>query len=292
VPALLAARDTDRPLVTLYVNAHSSQYQLGASTITRAAGCTWTSGVNGVDAVTGGRNRPTPDQLHGLLDRSEEVAPTTPGWALPDVKRALGRYGMQFEDHTGEGWDALIAALDDNHYVLAQGDSDQFANTTCSGDFDGDHCIGIHPKKKVELGVTWRWIDDPICKTARWEREDVLRRYVEKLWSTVRFGMFTQRVPQIPKPAPKPPTPTLRYGARALAHPVAKTVRVRRGRQANVRSRPTRSARIVNRKARRSTFRAWQVTDHGGDVAGSHRWFGNRLGTRWVHSSAFRGGAS
>lgn len=273
--------------MTLYVNPHSSQYQLGASTITRTAGCTWTTGANGIAAVTGGRNQPTPDQIHGLLDRTEEVAPTTPGWALADLKKAVARYGMQLEDHSGEGWDALIAALDDGHYVAAQGDSDVFSSATCSGDFDGPHCIGIHPKKKVELGVTWRWIDDPICKTGRWEREDVLRRYVEKLWATGRFAFFTQRVPQVAVPAPKPPAPALRHGARALAHPIAKKIRVRRGRRANVRGAPARSARILNRKPRGTTFGAWQVTDHGAEIAGSRRWFGNRLGTRWVHSSAF-----
>lgn len=175
---------------------HQSQYQPGADLITRKAGCTWTSLANGIAATTGGTHHPTPDEVHDLVARSEEQAPTTPGWSLPDAVLAASRYGIGFQDHTGEGWTAVVEAHGNRHYVLLQGDSDQFGAATCSGTYDGDHCIGIHPQSKTEGGHLYWWIDDPICPTGRWERPAVLLAYAAKLWRNIRFGLFTQPVPR------------------------------------------------------------------------------------------------
>jgi len=174
---------------------HQSQYDPGCSAITRQSGCTWTSGANGIYATTGGRHDPTPDQIHALVKRTEETNPQTPGWSLADLAKAMGRYGVGFVDHGGKGWTALISQLKSGHYVALQGDSDQFGNATCSGAFDGDHCVGIWPRSKVENRVTWWWIDDPICPTGRWERGTVLRKYAEKLRPTIQFGAFLNPVP-------------------------------------------------------------------------------------------------
>jgi hypothetical protein len=199
--------------MTFYVQPHRSQYEAGASTITRRSGCTWTSGVNGIAAVSGGRYQPTPDQLHDLLRSSDEQFPATPGWSLKDLVRATARYGVTLTEHTGEGWYAVLTALATDHYVVLQGDSDQFGNATCSGSFDGDHAIGVHPWSKVVDGERWRWIDDPICPTGRWEREAVLGRYAAKFWSAIRFAVFFQPVPQVrvAEPAPGGHNVAIRY---------------------------------------------------------------------------------
>lgn len=178
------------------IGDHNSQYQPGSSAITRTSGCTWTVGATGIAVVTGGGYTPTPDKIHGLVARSEETSPSTPGWSLDDLKLALSRFGMSFTIATGEGWAAVEQAVDERRFVVIQGDSDQFGNDTCSGAFDGPHCIGIDgSKRKVEDGVEYWWIHDPICPTGRWERKGVVRRYAEKLLSTVFFGWFNQRVP-------------------------------------------------------------------------------------------------
>jgi hypothetical protein len=174
---------------------HQSQYQPGADAITRSSGCTWTSLATGIAATTGGTHHPSPDTVHDLLPRSQETNPATPGWSLEDAAKAASRYGMAFQVRSGDGWQAAISAHLGGHYVLLQGDSDQFGNATCSGAFDGDHCIGIHPRTKVEAGITYWWIDDPICATGRWERVAVLKRYATKLWASIRFGYFLQPVP-------------------------------------------------------------------------------------------------
>lgn len=178
-------------------DGHNSQYQPGASPITRRAGCTWTTGATGVAVVTSSRYTPSPDKIHSLVARSEETNPKTPGWSLDDLKLALSRFGMSFQVHTGEGWAAVEKAVDDRRFVVIQGDSDQFGNATCSGAFDGDHCIGIDgSKQRVVNGVEEWWLHDPICPTGRWERKGVIRRYAEKLLASVRFGWFSQRIPR------------------------------------------------------------------------------------------------
>lgn len=167
------------------IQKHQSQYQTGTTAITRSSGCTWTSACNGVWAVSD--RTPSPDAIHKLVPRSQETDPRTPGWSLPDVDRAMARLGIYFSDRTGEGWKKLNRYHDEGRYVILQGDSDRFGNETCSGKFDGDHAIGIHP---VEDARGWWWINDPICRKGRFENPMVIRQYGEKLAPRLRFGIF------------------------------------------------------------------------------------------------------
>lgn len=176
--------------MTLYTNRHQSQYQAGTTARTHAQGCTWTTGANGADASTGGAIRRTPDQVLAKVPRADETDPRTPGWSLVDLGHAMASLGVAFRVESGSGWAGVVAAHHAGLYIALQGDSDRFGNATCSGKFDGDHCIGIHP----QAGTRWR-IDDPICKDARYESPAVLRAYAEKFWPTVRFGVFTHPVP-------------------------------------------------------------------------------------------------
>lgn len=179
------------------MTAHAYQYAPGNTAITRSSGCTWVTGATGVSCITGERYNPTPDKLHDLVRRTEEQNPATPGWHLDDLKLALQRYGgVGFEVHIGDGWDDVERAHDDRRFIVIQGDSDRFGNATCSGAFDGLHCVGVDgSKKKIEAGVEWWWLHDPICPTGRWERKYVIRQYAEKLLANIFFGWFTQRVP-------------------------------------------------------------------------------------------------
>lgn len=276
-------------MTELYVQPHQSQYGVGASTITRRAGCTWASLSNGIGAVSGGRYQPSPDAIHALVPNAEETSPSTPGWSIPDAVLAAARFGVTLEDRSGAGWNGalgVLAALGTGHYIVLQGDSDQFGDGSCSGAFDGDHAIGVHPKTKTDPGGRWWWVNDPICTTGRWELESVLQRYAVKFAASIRFGVFTQRVPNVVVPMPAKPV-TLRFKARKLARPIAKRIRVAKGRRANVRTAPRRNARIADRRATGERFYAYQVTDRGQVLGGSPRWYGNRLGTRWVHASGF-----
>jgi hypothetical protein len=167
------------------IQKHQSQYQTGTSAITRSSGCTWTSGCNGVWAVT--NLTPSPDAIHKLVKRSEETSPATPGWSMQDLDRAMARLGVPFTVMSGTGWKMLTRYHDAGRYIVLQGDSDRFRDNTCSGAFNGDHAVGVHP---AEDHRGWWWIDDPICKTGRWEDPFVLRQYGEKLAPRLWYGIF------------------------------------------------------------------------------------------------------
>lgn len=177
--------------MTRYVNAHEWQYARTNSDRTRKSGCTWLAGACGADASTGGRVNPTPDAVLAKVKPSEETSPATPGWSMGDLALAMSRLGVPFEDRSGKGWAGVVAARKAGQYVVLQGDSDRFADG-CSGAFDGDHAVGIHPDND-RLG-RWR-IDDSICLTATYQGEAVLRAYAEKFAPSVRFGVFLDPVP-------------------------------------------------------------------------------------------------
>lgn len=183
-----------------FVNDHRSQYGLGRSAITRTSGCTWTAVSNGADAASAGRVDYTPDEVHATLAHHEETNPETPGWSIPDAVEAAKRMAAPLEDRSGTGWLALAADHADGYALIVQGDSDRFGNETCSGWFDGDHAIAVHPMTKVVSGVEYWWINDPICPTGRWERKGVIKAYAEKLAVRCRYGRFVRKVLRLPVP--------------------------------------------------------------------------------------------
>lgn len=192
-------------MTTYYIQPHVSQYDYSA--FTKRNGCTWTAGSNGIGATSGGRYRPSPDYLHSLLPNSQETNPFTPGWSIPDLVKACSRYGITLTDRSGKGWADVIAQLEGGHYVVIQGDSDQFGNATCSGEFDGNHCIGGNPNHRLHNGARQWWIDDGICPDGRWEYESVLKRYAQKLNYGIQYGAFLGRVPTTAAPS-QPSTAT------------------------------------------------------------------------------------
>lgn len=181
--------------MTLYEPEHRCQYDY--SSFTAQNGCTWTTGATGADASTGGRVDVNPDQVKARVRRSEETNPLSEGWSMRDLALAMTRLNVPFENRTGQQWADLVRASAEGKYIVLQGDSDQFGNSTCSGAFNGDHCVGIRPG----LAGSKRPIDDPICRQMRWEESSVLRAYAEKLarrigeYPRLRFGVFTIPVP-------------------------------------------------------------------------------------------------
>ena len=175
-----------------YLPKHEQQYDYSART--SASGCTWTSVAMGVDAQSGGKLDPSPDTVLSKVARSEETNPQTPGWSLTDADLAMQRMGVPFVPRVGQGWAAVRSARTAGLYIVLQGDSDRFPDG-CSGQFDGDHCIGIHPDDAPD--GRWR-IDDPICPGSTFQPEARLRAYAEKFMPGVAFGVFTRPVPVKP----------------------------------------------------------------------------------------------
>lgn len=175
-----------------YQNEHECQFDY--SQRTSESGCTWTSVSMGVDAQSGGKLDPSPDTVLSKVSRAEETNPKTPGWSLGDADLAMQRMGVPFVVKAGQGWSAVRAARKAGLYIVLQGDSDRFPDG-CSGKFDGDHAIGVHPDDFAD--GRWR-IDDPICKAASYRPEAQLRAYAEKFVPGVSFAVFTRAVPIIP----------------------------------------------------------------------------------------------
>ena len=197
-----------------YTGPHQSQYQDGASPVTRSAGCTWTAGTNGIDDTSGGKHVPKPDKIHSLVKKGEETNPGTPGWSLPDLEKATYRYAKAVGDMTlvcvnrttigflkAYGWAGIKKAWANGRYVVLQGDSDRFGNNTCSGTFDGDHAIGISPKQRTVNGKSQHWINDGVCPSGRWEYDAIIYAYGKKLatrsGTPLRWGAFKRAVPKV-----------------------------------------------------------------------------------------------
>lgn len=277
-------------MAQLYTNAHTQQTDPRWTTTTNRTGCTWTALTNGIDAVTHGERKPTPDRIHNLVPSWQESDPHTPGWSIPDADLAMARYGLPFRNLSGGRWEGIKFYHDKGLYLIVQGDSDQFGNNTCSGQFNGTHCIGLHPEEKrghrapdggfVEDPngeIFWR-VDDPICKHARYEKPSVLRDYAEKIDVRIRFGVFSDKVPHVNDPV-------LRYGATALPKPTSKVLKGPP--PINVRQKPTTGSSVVNTREPGGIFIAYQVTTKGELHKGSRKWWGNRRGLRWIHESEF-----
>ena len=165
------------------VAAHLYQFAAYESARTHTSGCTWMSGAMAANNIGHGF---TGDTVMAKVLRREETTPASPGWSLADLDLAMGRLRVPFAIGTG-GWSGLRAARAKGYGIVLQGDSDQFSNATCSGKFDGDHAIYVHP---ANAGTAW-WIDDPICPAGRWEEEAVLHRYAADLAPGIRFGVVT-----------------------------------------------------------------------------------------------------
>jgi len=173
-----------------YAGAHRTQYD--GSTYANQ-NCAPTTCANGARASTGGRVNLSGGDVRELVDRAEETNPLKPGWSLADAALAMKRKGVPFEIRSG-GWPAVEKAHAAGLFVSLPGDSDVFGDATCSGAFDGDHQVGIHPGADA-LG---RWpLADPICPDRRYERPAVLRAYAEKLGGTAfAFGVFLDAPPR------------------------------------------------------------------------------------------------
>jgi len=195
-----------------YYGPHQSQYCPACSSNTRRNGCTWTTLVNNIINVSKGKKHPSPDYIHSLVRTSETTDPRTPGWSVPDAVLASERYArragndaLRLVNRTDigfagvHGWNGIQLALKNMRYVMLQGDSDRFGNNTCSGAFNGNHMIGINPRTRMHNSRRQHLINDPICRTWRWEYDSIIYSYARKLVGTgpLQWAASKGRVPLV-----------------------------------------------------------------------------------------------
>lgn len=182
----------------LYRGTHRTQYDGSALA---KQNCTPTSGANGARCATGGKIDLSGAQVRARVRIDEETSPSTKGWSLQDLDLAMTRVGVPFSIGAG-GWLGVREARAQRKMIVLQGDSEEFPNGTCSGAFDGDHAVTVHPEtiRDHELGVELWLLGDPICRAWRWESEQTLRRYATNFRQSIAWGFFTTPVPYLPPP--------------------------------------------------------------------------------------------
>lgn len=236
---------------------------------TAREGCVWTSLTNAIANAVG--KVLSPDTVHAQVKLSEEVNPKTPGWHLDDAALAARRLGYGFVNRSGSGFAQMRQASDNGFMVLLQGDSDQFSDDTCSGVFDGLHCIAVHPERNVAGEPL---IYDPICKRFRYESWATLKRYADKLSVRTFWGQLMDQVARVDGLRLYP-------GARKTV-PYPDRVRLADD-HVNVHSKPQAGASTVIRTIVGKTGQLWTPSQRI-QVAGAW-WYGNKLGTRWIEDS-------
>ena len=203
-----------------YEGTHRWQY--GGSARLASMGCTPTSVANALRCATGGAIDLSGDQVLAKVAPAEETNPATPGWSLGDAALAASRIpgAPPLAIHHGP-WVDVEAARAAGYGVILQGDSDQFLSG-CSGAFDGNHCVFVHPDND---GGSWL-LGDPICGDWRSERAATLQRYAEKLSGLqVRFATFDVPVPYVAQPE----EPEMSYREIVYPFPAPRTWTVKAG---------------------------------------------------------------
>lgn len=154
----------------------------------RASNCTMNAGACALEAHTKGKvNVLGGDLRHHQSDQ-------TGGTDLADLRQAWAAYKQLLAVRSGSGWAGVKSAIAEGRGVVLQGDSEAFAENTCSGKYDGDHAIYISPVSR-SVGGTLQWrINDSICPTSRWESAGRIKAYAIKLNPRVQFAVTRRLV--------------------------------------------------------------------------------------------------
>ena len=256
--------------------------------------CTCAAGAMALDRDTLGRKTST-----GAIIRNW-TGDTVGGTRQSQVADAIERaYGVELDVETPILTATALSRLDSGQGMMLAGQSAATHGTkwSASETFTGNHQWFDNERRKNSqvAGGYEHLIFDPladgrragIAKSPFWVPENVVLDFARRLdvdgrGTRLGYGKFYAVFTHDTEPHI-----VLRYGGVELKPPRVKTIQVPAGHKANVRSRPTTAAPIVNRKVNGSHFTAYQRTTTGQLIGGSRIWFGNIDGTRWLHVSAF-----
>jgi len=256
--------------------------------------CTCAAGAMALDRETLGKKTST-----GAIVRNW-TGDTVGGTRQRQVADALDRaYDVELDVETPIGTTTALGRLDDGQGMMLGGASSATRGTrwSASETFGGNHQWFDNERRKNSqvAGGYEHLIFDPladgrragIAKSPMWIPQAVVLDFAKRLdldgkgnlIGTGRFyAVFTHDTE---------PHLVLRFGAIAIVPPQIKVIKVPVGQQANVRSGPGTTYKIINRAPNGTKFRAWQRTTKGQLLAGSRVWYGNVDGTRWLHATAF-----
>jgi hypothetical protein len=270
-----------------------------------------------IDFATCGHRRTTGAAVRDLTDDFDG------GMWLGDVAKAVRRgFRVDMDLNTGR-FERVLRALEAGRGVSLCGSSIVTLHTKfqASETFDGNHQVALTDIRKLPDGTREILVFDPladgrraaIARAPMWMPVDLVREFAGRLdlrseqeraagrpREPLGIGRATYAVTEAPRcpaepddgpaadqpgPAKEPPPVRLRLGAKRAGGPDGRelAVAVPVGR---VRERPRTTSEIVGRKREGESFLAFQRI-RGQRVAGSRLWFGDRHGSRWMHSSLF-----
>jgi hypothetical protein len=143
-----------------------------------------------LDYHTGGRLRKRGgDMRHHQNDNDS-------GTDLYDAAQAWASYGESLSIRSGQGWGAVVNALDDGRGVILQGTG----GLGPCGDYDGGHAIYIAPESSGS-----RWLKgDPECSGYEWTEGTTLKGFATRLSSGIYFAVTKAYGSSTPPPTPPP----------------------------------------------------------------------------------------
>jgi hypothetical protein len=251
----------------------------------------------------------------------------TDGTNLDQLARAARAFGSQLTVRRRMAFDDLLDTIDDGHPVVVGLSYEPIHKTEHSGDvnFTGNHYVLLLPDEPgSSSGVR---VFDPLCDGRPTANhlgsytidEALLAKATAHMvvdsggnvvgHGRVYAGILPPRKNGANGPAPAPgsnapggPGPTVneppginrpvtfRHGGEARARGLYLCTRD----VANIRGNPhvthfgAPAKNVVGHLRRGDSFHCHQTTDIGQKVAGSQRWFGDRAGENWVHSSVVK----
>lgn len=281
--------------------------------------CNPTAAATLVDFATCGRRTTTGAAVRELTGDTEG------GTTLGPVTRAVRRgFKVDMDRNTGP-WSGVIRALEAGRGVSLCGSSIATVGTAfqASETFDGNHQWAVTAIRTREGGGREILVFDPladgrraaIARSPMWMPASIVRTFAGQLdlrsqaerdahaprrplgLGRASYAVTEESDCAVAAAAPAAPVPAghgdaggpvpvrLRPGARRVKAPAGRELEVGVP-VARVRARPNTAADIVGRKEEGDVFRAFQRI-RGQRVAGDRLWFGDRLGTRWMHASLF-----
>lgn len=233
----------------------------------------------------------------------------TDGTNLDQLARAALAFGTTLRVRRRMDWDDLMDTVDDGHPVVLGLSYEPLHKLDISGDvnFTGNHYVMI---VRGDDGVR---VFDPLCDGRPTANHLGSYRIDEPVMAKAAAHMVVDTHGTIvghgrayagilPKPR-KPGAPPALQPEDVPTNPARPVVRrhggelkargeyVCRRDVANIRGNPhvthlgAPAHNIVGHLRKGESFRCAQTTDKGQKVAGSQRWYGDRAGERWVHSS-------
>ena len=257
--------------------------------------CTAYAAATCIAFDTQGRLMPTGKQIR---HETNEPIPDAkdPGLTLAQVASASKNWNVSFDVELGMDWAALADALKAGHGVILQISYAPILGTPFAGSttFAGGHSIAILPG--------W-YVYDPLADGRRTGiyhgpgiyPEELLRKAAAEL--VIRHDAAGHPVKRVgdghayaaltPHAFPLPVVAPVHYAYGG--EPKLRGKKIVKVHGARVRTMPRIPAgKILAIYRNGASFICAQTTNSGTRVGGSRRWFGDRTGKRWIHSSLVR----